>query len=318
MAPRWARQLALTVAVEADDPAVVGRTGSYRSLDGLERLHGLCRGYAVRPTYLLTWSAAGEPRCVERMRAWADEAEVGGHLHPEEVPPVAEAERGCHTLRPGDVEPGRLRAKLANLVERVAQAAGRRPTAYRAGFLGITPAQVDALAGLGVEADSSLGPLERTREGYPYLRAPRVPYVLDGADVCRRGRSGVVEVPLTSVFARPFPRALAAAYLAAPGRVRGALRRLGLAEVLRFRPAAATAEELVRVCERTERLGVPAVMSIHSNELAAGTSGGVRTEAESEAYFARLERVLAHVRERGWRGRTLTEMARDARGGRDA
>jgi hypothetical protein len=317
MAATWARQLVVTVAVEADDPAVVGRTGSYGSLDGLERFHALCRRHAVRPTYLLTYSAAGEPRVADLARAWAAQAEFGAHLHPEEVPPVADAERDRHTLRPRDVEPERLRPKLENLVARVTGAVGQRPRAYRAGFLDLTPAQVAALAELGFEADSSLGPLEKTREGYPYLRAPFEPYVLDGADVCRPGSSGVVEVPVTSVFRRPFPRALLGAYFGAPGPVRGVLRRVGLAELLRFRPVMATGEELVAACERTERMGIPAVMSIHSNELAAGTSQPVRTEAESEAYFERCERVFACARERGWTSRTLTEVAREACGAQE-
>lgn len=313
MAGRWARQLVVTVAVEADDPAVVGRTGSYRSLDGLEQFHALCCRYGVRPTYLLAYSAAGEPRCVERVRSWAGEAEIGAHLHPEEVPPIADRERDRHTLRPRDVAPERLREKVANLVARVAEAAGRRPTSYRAGFLDLTPAQVAALAEAGIEADSSLGPLERTREGYPYLSAPMAPYVVDGGDVCRPGASGVVEVPVTSVFRRAFPRALFGAYVGLPGRVRGGLRRLGLAELLRFRPVTATGEELVAVCERTERLGLPAVMSIHSNELSAGTCAAVRTEEERAAYFGRLERVFAFARDRGWASRTLTALARDVR-----
>ena len=361
MAHGWARQLVVTVAVEADDPAVVGRTGSYRSLGGLERFHGLCRRYGVPPTYLLTWSAACEPRCVECLRAWAAEAEIGAHLHPEEVPPIAEAERGCTTLRPRDVEPERLREKVGNLVARVAEATGQRPTSYRAGFLDLTPPQVAALAELGIEADSSLGPFEKTREGYPYLRAPLAPYLLSPDNVCRprmdcrlpirlresdeaasaealadcRLEEGdarteqseignrksemppVVEVPVTSVFRRPFPRALCGAYFGAPGPVRGVLRRMGLAELLRFRPATASGAELVAVCERTERLGVPAVMSIHSNELAAGTSGGVRTEAESEAYFGRLEHLFGYARQNGWASRTLTAVARDVRGGKE-
>lgn len=116
---------------------------------------------------------------------------------------------------------------------------------------------------------------------------------------------------MTSVFRRPFPRALFRAYLALPARVRGALRALGLAEVLRFRPALASAEELLAVCRRTERMGVPAVMSVHSNELAAGTSAAVPTEAERAAYFERLERVFAAAQEWGWRSRTLTEIARE-------
>ena len=118
---------------------------------------------------------------------------------------------------------------------------------------------------------------------------------------------------MTSVFRRAFPRSLFGAYLGLPGRVRGALRRLGLAELLRFRPVTSSSAELIAVCERTERLGVPAVMSIHSNELAAGTCAAVRTEAESAAYFERLERVFAHTRDRGWESRTLTAVARDLR-----
>ncbi|HUT35672.1 MAG TPA: hypothetical protein VNE39_19435 [Planctomycetota bacterium] len=333
---RWARQLVVTVSVEPDDPSVVGRSGAYRSLDGLERFHELCRRYGVRPTYLATYSAAGETRCVDLFRSCGDEAEVGAHLHPEEVPPIAEGERGNHTLRPSAVEPGRLREKLANLVERVAEAAGRRPTAYRAGFFDLTPSQVVALVGLGIEADSSLGPLEKVGGKYPFLRVPFEPYVADPANPCTEAHASrvtrhasLVEVPLTSVFRRPFPRRLFGVYFGMPGVVRGALRALGAAEVLRFRPAVASADDLLAVCRRTERLGVPAVMTIHSNELWPGTSAGshlhlapggevrnedVTPEAACAAYFERLERVFAHCQADGWASRTLTEIARATRG----
>jgi len=319
MSHGWAEQLVVTVAIEADDPAVVGRTGSYRSLDGLERFHALCRRYAVAPTYLLTWSAAGEARCVECLRAWAAEAEVGAHLHPEEVPPIAAAERGVTTLRPRDVEPDRLREKVANLIGRVAEVVGQRPTSYRAGFLDLTPPHVAALAEQGIEADSSLGALEKTREGHPYLQAPLAPYVLSPHNVCCHEPHGsVVEVPVTSVFRRPFPRALWGAYFGAPGRVRGLLQRVGLAELLRLRPAMASAEGLVAACARTACLRVPAVMSIHSNELSAGTSAGVRTAEQSETYFERLECLFAWTRENAWTSRTLTAVARDVRDGKGA
>jgi len=313
MSGGWAKQLVVTVSVEPDDPAAVGRTGSYRSPDGLRRFDELCRRYAVRPTYLLTYSAACEAECVALLRGRGAEAEVGAHLHPEEVPPIAEHERDNHTLRPSEIEPQRLRAKLASLIERVAEAAGRRPTSYRAGFFDLTPEQVAAIAELGIEADSSFGPLEKTRGGYSRLRAPMRPYMLDRADLCRPGRSGVVEIPMTSVFRRRFPRALFAAYFASPWRVREALRAAGIAELLRFRPAEASAEDLLAVAERTERLGVPAVMTIHSNELTAGTSRPVPTEAALAAYFDRLERLFAATRERGWASRTLTDIARDVR-----
>jgi len=306
---RWGKRLLVTVAIEADDPAAVGDTGSYRSLDGLDRLHALCREHGVRPTYLLTYSAAGEGRCVERLTTWRAEAEIGAHLHPEEVPPIAADEAGVTTLRPRDVAPERLREKMRNLVERVTEAMGEPPTSYRAGFLDMTPVQAAELPKLGILADSSLGPLDKTREGYRYVRASMAPYELDGADPCRVGDSGVVEVPVTSVFRRPFPRGL---WVAAPGRVRGLLRRLGLAELLRFRPAMASAEELLTVCRRTERMGVPAVLSIHSNELAPGTSRSVPTEAASEDYFESLRRVFAFARDAGWSAPTLTELAREA------
>ncbi len=318
----WARQLVVTVSVEADDPAVVGRVGQYGAFDGLGRFHELCRRYGVRPSYMLTWSAAEEPRCETFARARGAEAEFGAHLHPEEVPPIGEGERESHTLRPSQVEPGRLRQKIANLLDRVAVATGRRPTSYRSAFFDLTPFQVATLMELGLEADSSFGPLEKVGHSYPFLRAPFHPYTLDPADVCLQSEIGnrksairpLVEVPLTSVFRRPFPRWLFGVYFRSPGLARGALRRLGLAEVLRFRPAVATGDDLVAVCRRTERLGLPAVMTVHSNELCPGASRTVPTEAACAAYFERLERVFAWCRERGWRSRTLTEVGRDARG----
>jgi len=305
---RWARTLIVTVSIEPDDPAVVGRIGAYRSLEGLGRFHELCRCYGMRPTYLLTYSAACEARCVEAARAWAEEAEFGAHLHPEEVPPIADAERGNHTLRPGDVAPERLRAKLTNLLDRVAEATGRRPTSFRSGFFGLTPALAAGLAERGVEADSSLGPLEKVGQSSPFLSVPFEPYVIDPA-----AHPSLVEVPLTSVFRRPFPRALYGAYFRLPGRVRGALRACGLAEIVRFRPAAASARDLLAVCERTARLGIPAVMTVHSNELWPGTSTAVGSQTASDAYYARLERVLAHARARGWASLTLTQAARRAK-----
>jgi len=345
MRDTWSKQLVVTVSVEPDDPSVVGRMGAYRSVDGLGRFHELCRRHGVRPTYLLTYSAASEPRCAELARSWAQEAELGAHLHPEEVPPIAENERDNPTLRPSDVEPQRLRAKLGNLVERIAEATGRTPTSYRSGFFDLTPAQVAALLELGIEVDSSLGPLEKVGRCYPFLRAPFAPYVVDPDDVCRPlgsdFRSAIsdcrladqeteksqianrksqiprlVEVPMTSVFRRPFPRAFHRAYFGLPGRVRGLLRAVGLADVVRFRPATASERDLATVCRRAERLGIPAVMTIHSNELWPGTSATVPTEAACAGYFERLERVFAYARERDWTSRTLTEVARVAR--RDA
>jgi len=312
-ARRWANTLVVTVSVEPDDPAVVGTTGSYRCAEGIERFHGLCRAHGVRPTYLLTWSAACHPRLSEFFRSMsAGEAELGAHLHPEEVPPVADHERDAHTLRPSQVEPRRLEAKIRNLVEKVAEAVGHRPTSYRSGFMDLSPVQVETLVELGIEADSSLGPLERVRRSYPFVGAPLVPYPLDPQAPWRPARENgrVVEVPMTSVFRRPFPTFLQRLYCRLPGRLRGALRRLGLAEIISLRPAGARAEELLAVCRRTEALGVPAVMTIHSNELTPGTSATVPDATACSAYFERLERVFALVSQEGWATATLTEVAR--------
>lgn len=316
--PNWARHLVVTVSVEPDAPAVVAATGSYRCAEGVERFHELCRTNGIRPTYLLTWSAASHPALARFFRTLADEetAEVGAHLHPEEVPPVAENERDNHTLRPSQVEPARLRAKVANLLARVAEAVGARPTAYRSGFMGLDSEQAVALAELGIEADSSLGPLERVRGSYPFVGAPLEPYLLDPEAPWRPAREDgrLVEVPMTSVFRRPFPHSLQRCYCRLPGKVRGALRRLGVAEIISLRPAGACAEELLTACRRTEALGVPAVMTIHSNELTPGTSATVPDEAASSAYYRRLELVFAHVAEQGWGTATLTEVARRVTG----
>ena len=144
----WTKQMVVTVAVEPDDPSVCGKTGSYRSLQGLERFQKLCKRFGVRPTYLLTYSAAGESECIDFVHSNIGDAEFGAHLHPEEVPPIVENEIENHTLRASDVEPERLREKIVNLVERVTQVVGKKPTSYRAGFLDLTSDQVKIIADL--------------------------------------------------------------------------------------------------------------------------------------------------------------------------
>ncbi len=309
----WARQLVVTVSVEPDDPRVTGQSVSYQSLKGFEYFQEMCSRFGVRPTYLLTYSAAREAACIDFARSCAGKSEFGAHLHPEEVPPIADGELGNYTLRPSDVDPEKLRDKIMRLIDCVTLAIGKQPTSYRAGFLDLTPSQVAILAELGIEADSSLGPLEKIKNNYLCLHAPRSPYILDDHSVCRQGESGVVEVPLTSVFRRYFTIGLFKLFLKQPLRVQRLFYKLKMIEILRFRPTMATGEELVTVCKRTEKIGAPAVMVIHSNELTPGTSTTVLNKDAHIEYFGRLEHLFRYTHSKNWRSKTLTEVAREVK-----
>ena len=75
-----------------------------------------------------------------RPRAVAGELEVGAHLHPWTTPPFAEQpglrqNDNVHAF-PCELDPELLLAKLETLTAQVAEAAGARPTSFRAGRFG--------------------------------------------------------------------------------------------------------------------------------------------------------------------------------------
>src|SRR5206468_1381057 len=84
----------VTVDVEPDNVWQNPGSASFDNFRALPGFHALCQEYGVRPTYLVTYSAAMDPLAARVVEQLLDSGgcEVGAHPHLWETPP----------LRPGD------------------------------------------------------------------------------------------------------------------------------------------------------------------------------------------------------------------------
>jgi hypothetical protein len=320
----------VTIDTEADDQW--DRTRTELTTDNLAcvpRFQQLCERYELKPTYLCTWEIVEDPR-FEPLREYqlAGRAEVGAHLHPWTNPPMTSPENGIEReafgMYPSELDPASFQAKLEQLTESIENRTGVRPRSYRAGRWGLSGEHVPILSSLGYLVDCSVTPLRSwahmpgVRTGGPDFRAaPAAPYFLDSEDLCRPGDSGLLEVPATIVSARSalarskrLQETYAKCRQTLPGKILNRLLRLDPQWLRPYRHM--TAGRLVNVCKVAARRGLPAVeMMFHSSELMAGGSPYNRDEAEIERLYERLETVFGYMRDRAWRGVTLSDFARE-------
>lgn len=164
----------------------------------------------ARPTYFTSYQVARVPWAAAIMAELHASgcADIGGHLHPWNTPPLDEAFTPRHTMMknlPGAMQ----RAKLDVLTDAVERAIGARPTAFRAGRYGMGADGIAAIADRGYRVDSSVTPFLDWRpydDGADYREAPREAYRPAAADWLHPGGDGpVTELPLSIGYTRrPF------------------------------------------------------------------------------------------------------------------
>ena len=146
-----------------------------------------------------------------------------------------------------------------------------------------------------------------------FAGAPVFPYHPAYDDVRRKGKSTILEVPITAATDPPLPKALEAAYARLPAiPYRGALKRLGIRPVW-LRPSYTSRERMIAFASRLSAGGAPCFNIIfHSSELLPGGSPYTPDAASVERFCADLRALLAHLtRTLGAVGKTYAEFARD-------
>ena len=316
----------VTVDTEGDDEWVFRRNPASENIRHLKPFEAALERVGARTTYLVTHSVARDPEAVDILGGYhaARGAEIGGHCHAWNTPPIAEPE-GAQLFLNELSEPVQRR-KLENLTETIEERFGVRPVSFRAGRFGANRATMRCLAELGYEVDSSVTPGVSWRrtpglpggEGGPdYRRAPIHTYHQDPQDPCRPGGGPLFEIPVTVVRSRRLPRAAesAIAGFGPASFVSAVAGKLGLGRMLWFYPAFQTAEEMVQAADVVrERGGDVLNMMLHSSELMPGGSPYLKTKDDVSAFIGRTERALETVIERtGAVPRTLAEVPRPAR-----
>ncbi len=272
---------------------------TFENLYALPALHALFRRHGVRPTYVITWPVATDPRSADVLRALREShtCEIGAHHHAWETPPCAPEDLRRHAYA-ADLPMAQFEAQLHALTEAITDAVGERPVSYRSGRFGFSARHVAPLERAGYRVESSVAPLfyEGHKHGPDFADAPLRPYYLSYDHPTRPGTSQLLELPLSSALNRRVPHALAMAYARAPRNydTKRILRKLGIARVLWLRPSYSSLDDMMLLARRVAEDGAPLLnLLFHSSEAIVGGSPYNRTAAELDAFLDRLDRFLA-------------------------
>jgi hypothetical protein len=296
---------ALLVAIDTEGDnqwdAAARRDQTFENLYVLDRLHDFFATHGVRPTYVITYPVARDPRSAQVLRTLLarGDCEIGAHHHAWETPPCTAEDVALHPYAL-QLPLAQFDAQLASLTSAIEDAVGVRPVSYRSGRFGFSAAHVSSLERQGYLVDSSVAPLfyEAHKQGPDFVGAPLTPYFLAYDDATKQGTSGLLELPITAALNRRVPALLERWYARAPQpyTTKRILRFLRIARVRWLRPSYSSAEDMIAVANDAVKRGAPILnLLFHSSEAIVGGSPYNRTPAELDAFFDRLSRVLTHA-----------------------
>ena len=271
---------------------------TFANIYALPRLHALFARHGVRPTYVITYPVATDPRSSEVLRALlaGGDCEIGAHHHAWETPPCTPEDIRRHPYA-SSLPREQFERQLETLTTAIEKGVGRRPVSYRSGRFGFSAAHVAGLERLGYAVESSVAPLfyEAHKGGPEFVEAPRRPYYLAYDSATRPGSSNVLEVPVSAALNRRLPRALQYAYARAPKpyTTKRILRALRLVRMRWLRPSYSSVEDMIALARDLAAWREPVLnLLFHSSEAIVGGSPYNRTDAELESFFDRLEKFL--------------------------
>ena len=296
-------QLLVGIDTEGDNQwdAAARANQTFTNIYALPRLHALFARHGVRPTYVITYPVAADPRSADVLRSLVagGGCEIGAHHHAWETPPCSADDVRRHPYA-STLPRTQFEAQLESLTRAIESGVGVRPVSYRSGRFGFSADHVAGLERLGYRVESSVAPLfyEAHKGGPEFVEAPLTPYFLAYDSAVTAGASNVLEVPVSAALNRRLPRALQYAYARAPRpyttkRVLGALR---LVRMRWLRPSYSSLDDMRTLAADLARWNVPVLnLLFHSSEAIVGGSPYNRTQAELDAFLDRLERFFAYA-----------------------
>jgi hypothetical protein len=316
----------LVVSIDTEEEGLWG--GKYdahpqtKNLKGLERFQRFCEDRAVVPTYLIDAPVVMDEWAVQRLRTWQDagRCEVGSHCHPWCNPPLDGKPISNRSTFMCSLDGASQRHKLEWLTDQIETKIGRRPSSFRAGRYGLDSVGANALADLGYTVDSSVLPFrDYAKEGGADFRKATIhPYRVDESDLLRSNPLGkLLEVPVTAGFTKPgfrwrnrCRRFLTETPLRKL-RLAGLADRLGVLRWAKLSPEQTHSEDAKQLINAAiEEKATVLVLMFHSSSLLPSFSPYVRTAAELESFYGRLDEIFTHCLEaNNCQSATLTEFA---------
>ena len=270
----------------------------FENIYALPALHAVFARHGVRPTYVITYPVAVDPRSAEVLRGLkaGGDCEIGAHHHAWETPPCTADDITRHSYA-ASLPRAQFEAQLASLTSAITGAIGEPPASYRSGRFGFSAAHVTALEQHGYQVESSVAPLfyEGHKQGPDFVEAPLRPYYLAYDSATRAGTSNLLEVPVSAALNRRVPKTLQYWYARAPRpyTTKRVLRKLGIAHVRWLRPSYSSLNDMKGLARDLADANEPVLnLLFHSSEAIVGGSPYNRTAADLQAFVDRLERFF--------------------------
>lgn len=271
----------------------------FENIYALPQLHALFARHGVRPTYVITYPVAEDPRSADVLRqlAGGGDCEIGAHHHVWETPPCTAEDVARHAYA-STLPRRQFDEQLGMLTEAIQRATGVKPVSYRSGRFGFSADHVAALERHGYLVESSVAPLfyEAHKGGPDFVEAALTPYFLAYDSATTPGTSNLLEVPVSAALNRRLPKLLQFAYARAPRpyTTKRVLRKLGLLRLQWLRPSYSSLEDMMALARTLARAGEPVLnLLFHSSEAIVGGSPYNKTQGELDAFLDRLDRFLA-------------------------
>jgi peptidoglycan/xylan/chitin deacetylase (PgdA/CDA1 family) len=272
---------------------------AFENIYALPILHALFARHGVRPTYVVTYPVAKDPRSADILRGLVErgDCEIGAHHHAWETPPCTADDVRRHPYA-STIPRSQFERQLESLTGAIAEAVGQRPVSYRSGRFGFSAEHVAGLERLGYLVESSVAPLfyEAHKGGPDFVEAPLTPYFLAYDSATAPGCSNVLEVPVSAGLNRRVPKRLQYLYARAPQpyTTKRVLRALRLLRMRWLRPSYSSLGDMIALARTLAADREPVLnLLFHSSEAIVGGSPYNRTQAELDAFCDRLDRFLA-------------------------
>ncbi len=313
----------VTIDTEGDDLWSRPHKITTRNSEWLPGFQNTCEAYGLLPTYLVNYEMACCPvfQRFGREVARRGTAEIGMHLHAWNSPPLAPLTADDFACAPYLIEYPleAMLEKVEFMTSLLRDTFDVEIASHRAGRWGFNGDYARMLQACGYRVDCSVTPHVSwagdpggAGGGPDFRAAPREPYFLDFNDVCKRGNSGLLEVPMTVLPESPSRLDWLRQICPAGSLARRALNRLAPVETW-VQPNGRNLTRMLRLLDGVVERGESyAEFTLHSSELMPGGSPAFRTRGSIDALNRDLNALFA-VAARNFRGSTLSAFAKEFR-----
>lgn len=307
----------ITIDTEGDDAWSGSSRITTRNATFLPRFQILCERFGLKPTYLTNYEMATSPEFVAfaKEALARDTAEVGMHLHAWNSPPLIPLTPDDHKNATYLIEyPKKIvREKVAVMTKLLEDTFGRKMLSHRAGRWVFNEYYAELLMEFGYTVDCSVTPYVSWRHfkgdpkgqgGTDYRHFPRQAYFLDPKNIRKKGKSSLLELPVTVMPRYPMTTRMLPGALWKSQFLGKAANRLAN-DWLRAKPGDLPA--MLRVVQKAREQKLPYIeFMMHSSEFMPGGSPYFKDEAAIETLYRDLEVLFTEIK-KDFEGKTLAE-----------